>query len=70
MCNIFSAGGGGDLALVLFVCFNFVRLIYFLICCEFLRLNIHINQYLRTCTLYDEINVSMPNIKNCVLQLM
>lgn len=53
---------GVGLALVSFVCFIFVRLIYFLICCESLRLNIHINQYLRTCKLYDEINVSMPNI--------
>lgn len=51
------------LALVLFVCFIFVLFIFFLICCEILRLNIHINQYLRNCKLYDEINVSMPNIK-------
>lgn len=34
----------------------------FLISCEFLLLNIHINQYLRNCKLYDEIVVSMPNI--------
>ena len=33
-----------------------------LISCEFLLLNIHINQYMRNCKLYDEIVVSMPNI--------
>lgn len=59
--------GVGRLALVRFLRLIFVWLFWvffflFSIRCEFLEM-IHINQYLRTCKLYDEINVSMPNMK-------